>query len=1398
MLFCLQLRAQEYKYKVKQFSVGDGLAHSDATSFAQDANGFIWIGSFAGLNKFDGYNFELFRNNINKLSGPFTNRIMDLSHDNNILFIATQGGLVAFNTDTEIFLPISYSNLSNNEIKQATINKLHAQNGKLFLTSANNLHVFTYNFQENQLVLEEKKLVGEQIPVGVHSIVYDKGNLWITSSNGLYHLTANTGNTSYYLKKITTIDQNNKNLSIDSGLFLDNKNNLWGASENSLYLLDIYSLDDGKMKVYMFDNFGNKMKEGMGLSKLTDFQVNSIRMTADENLWIGTDHGLVQLKVNINDLSYTFYSSENYSNRNQISSKRINGLFEDKDHNLWITTYGGGINFINLKQSQFYNLSMQDPANKGALPSNFIRALVEDKSGNLWIGTERSGLFYFNFSDNSYTSYVNNENDSNSIMSNGIRSLKLDSKNNLWIGTLEGISVLDVAKGKMKHLYPNKADENSLTGGSIFDIKEDKFGSIWAGSWTNGLNKITKVNNDYSIQQFRELNKKGPLGLRESAVSYILTDSVRPEVFVATTKGINHIHLDNNGDVKKIKHYYGIEGFNKSLTSNFIWPMVRENDSILWVGTIGGGLNKLILDQTSPYGYKAEQLKSLGKLHFSDIESLEIDVNGVLWIGSNGLSSLNLATYDFSSFNYEDGLQGNNLKIGVSDYGKSGRMYFGGTEGITYFYPKEIKKDTTTRKPVLTGLTVNGKKIGIGTQLNEHVILDSDINKQKHINLIYGENDFTINFSSLNFSNPKSNNYRYILQGHEQNWTKTTGELPFATYSNLDYGDYIFKVSVSNGNDSWSNYKQLKITLSPPWWWSSFSKFLYSIIFLSVVYLGYRWVILKRAYEISVIEKNQKEEINKLRLQFFTNISHEFKTPLTLIINPLQELLKGNLGKRKKLRYYNHMLGNTKRMLRLVNELMDFQKIETKAYNLNPEKESLEDVLKEIYQSFSEFALSKDIKFTYTIKEKIDLFWFDKTVLEKILYNILGNAFKYTKLGDTIKIEIFKNYEQFGPKSDDSYEIWNQQTELEYVWIKISDSGIGISDRELKFIFDRFFHKPNNDNSQPEGSGVGLSLVKSLVNLQKGSIVVTSKENLGTTFYISIPYTKIFVKEEITNNNINLSKSSLSPVYDSPNMKATIGEDYGKSSILVVEDNHELRFFMKENFSDEFHVLEAENGEDAINILGKHKPDLIISDVNMPKMDGIELCRHVKENEKFSSIPFILLTSNQTVTKQLEGLQAKADLYLSKPFSIEVLKISIQNIIQNRKDLTHRIVENTFEEAHSISNNLKDSEFIKKITNIINENIELNEFDVSMLSNLLGMSRTKVYNKVKEVTGKAAGEIIREIRVKKAASLLASEDISVSQAMYRVGIQSQSYFTKIFKKEFGKTPTKFVQELDKK
>ncbi|MEZ4992708.1 MAG: response regulator [Saprospiraceae bacterium] len=1049
------------------------------------------------------------------------------------------------------------------------------------------------------------------------------------------------------------------------------------------------------------------------------------------------------------------------------------------------------------------------PIGDNTLSGNYVRALLEDERGNIWIGTREDGLNYYDFSTHQYTSYRHDPNDPSSLSSSDIRALAYDGAHRLWIGTAKGgISILDAASGNFHHLQQEVEPSQSLTNNTIFSLTKDKFGQMWAGSWQRGLNRIRYQNEDnYSIEQIMN-ESEGDYRISSNRTSYVFADEIYPEVFVSTDKGLDRIFLKPDGSIERIVHYRGEDEQDHTLSSNYIWPVERINDSTLWVGTIGGGLNKLILDDAKD-GYSAVHFSIEEGAPSADIESMLLDEHGRVWMGTKGISMFNPATETFRNFDINDGLQSNSFKIGAACKGASGRMYFGGTRGINFFYPDSIRLNEEKPKVVLTDLVINNASVNLGEKKNKWIILDQSINESEWIHLSHLENNLSISFAALHYANPGKCNYRYKLEGFDEDWIATNAGNRKATYSNLDYGDYEFKVSASNGDGIWSDeVTSLRISVYAPWWQTGLAYFCYALLFMlalgGIYYALIRWYKLKQAYEISLLEEKQMKELHQIRLQFFTNISHDFKTPLTLILNPLENLLHQQVGERKARRYFHLMYNNAKRLLHLVNELMDFRKVETGAYRLDVRQADLEQTDRDIMDNFDEHALSKDIQFSFQSLRDSSESYFDRNVLEKILINLLGNAFKNTEPSGTVSLKLYDHYEQFHPEFAHSFKIKSEYRSDVYSWLHIKDTGTGIHKDHLPLIFDRYF-STNREGGAEVNTGIGLALVRSLVLLHKGELSIYSEEGKGTELLIGFP-NQARDYDLARENNVPLSNETLYQTVQDEllNVDEVVAEslsfrdaqDAYRPRILIVEDNRELRDFIRDTFEKEFHVIEAGDGKEGLALARKEPPDLIISDVMMPKMDGITLCEIIKNDEVLNHIPFILLTAKSSVENKLKGVESGADYYFTKPVNIRMLQATIQNIIHSRSKLRELYVKNAFSKAREMAVNEKEKSFMENLVQIVEDNIENNDFDVDQLCREIGMSRTKLYNKVKNITGKSVGELIRSLRLKRAAQLLASEDVSVIQVMFRVGIQSQSYFAKAFKKEFNKTPSQFVKELE--
>ena len=1376
-----------------------GLAHSDVTSIIQDDQDFIWFGTLGGLNRFDGYELKSYANQNTPYKSVYKNRIQKIVKSSNLLWLITEGGLECFDKLSEKYLELDWKFNENNTIENTKLSSVYlTPNNTLFVLTDKYLKAFKVQINKNSnIILTEIFLKNVQNNTSFLDIKQDiNGLLWVVSNKGLFLV--NEENERISIRKII-VQGKDKVYQQFFSIYSEENNYLLLGTQNGFLKASISVFEKNKQSsvtaTHYDINFKNKFINTSG------FFVSSIERGLNKNYWIGSSLGLIKAELSGNNYNFTLLNEEN----SNLATSSVKGLLKDNAGCLWVSNYEGGVYYLDLGKKGFKSI-VHDKYFKNSISENYIRALVEDKTGNLWIGTEKTGLNYFNLQTEKVLQFNHEVSNKNSISSNKIRSLLIDRQERLWIGTFEGINIYPNSKSKnFIRILSNSDPKKSLSNNIIFSLAEDKFGNIWAGSWVNGLNRIIyKDSKNYEIEKIYK--KEGQnIGLSSNVITFIYADDFYPEVLVGTNNGLNHIFLKEDGSIKEILHYKGSGSYKKSISSNWVWPIVRQNDSIFWIGTLGGGLNKLTINSKLENGYKAQKYSINEGTPSLDIESLIYDnAKNELWLGGRGLSRFNIDNESFINYDREDGLVGNSFKVGASHLGKSGRFYFGGTDGVSYFYPSKINTSEFNPNVVLTEFYVNNNLVEINND-NSKNIYDKSLNTLEKIELNHLQNNFQIQFSSLHFANPKRNQFKYKLIGYDKDWIFASSNYRKASYSNLPYDTYIFEVKATNNDGVWSNkIKRLEIKISAPWWLTNVALSCYIVLGILVLLFSYyliiRWFRLKKAYEVSVIEEKEKEKLYQLTGQFFTNISHEFKMPLTLILNPLEKLInEGDTNKYKKEKYYQLMYKNARRLLRLINELIDYRKVNSTEFKLNIKPHSLDLFFDDIKDYFKTAIDKKEINLEYKNNLEIEKIQFDKTVLEKIIFNILGNAIKFSPEKSTIQVSLNSINDTNKSKFENENHIKNKFTAKSYIYITIQDEGKGVDNESIKHIFDRFFQGENN--SEIQGSGIGLTLVKSLVDLHKMNLSVYSKVNEGTKFILALPdidYKEVFGFND-SQSTILLSKNALSPLIPDENneirSKVEFYENLTKPKVLLVEDNLELRGFIKDDFDEDFHIIEASNGQEGLEKLNQYEIKVIISDIMMPIMDGVTFCRNVKQNPKFRNIPFILLSAKYNLKSQIQGVQSGADVYLPKPFNLELLHLTVLNLLKSRKFIKESNIEKTFEEARKNVQGNIENEFLKDVINCIDDNIDNVDFDVVSLCKLMGMSKTKLYTKLKDVTTESVGSLIRNIRIKKAAQILSSTDLNVIQVMDKVGIQSQSHFTKSFKKQFGVTPSEFVKNL---
>lgn len=1350
-------QSQPFPYKIKYLTVDEGLSHTDANDIAQDKRGFIWIGTHFGLDRYDGYKILKYYNRNEPLNNAYKNRVLCLYADNEgNIWLGTEGGLQRFDTRTERYIDYKAHNITIPNFEKL----FKPAGGRIYGLAGNRIRLYTTSgdsIKELPLNLPPNVDFTDMADGG-------DGKLYLASSNGLWTLDR-TGK----FERLFIEGLQGENI---KKVFLNINKDLLITIEDQLLLVAPQNKNDDKrlqiVKEYICPGRA---------SVRNALQDNGL------NYWLNDGSRLLKLDRD-------FKLIQTIDTHHGLNSNWVAKIFIDQSACLWACTSGGGVNYFDLNEKPFYTLQ-HNPEITNSLSGNYVRSVVAS-GDDIWIGTSASGLNRYNV--NSHTcEYYNTNNSRVRLKSNAINALIFDNDHNLWIGSSLGI---DILKGDGERLIKLKGSGN-FPAHDIDSFAKDCFGNIWFGNHATGFGVIWKDDaNNHHVKYYDE-------GF------FIFADREKPELFVASTHGLKRYTIDHNGNITSTFTWQASKKAN-SLSSNYTYPIAKENDTTYWIGTIGGGLNRLAFGKNGSYS-----IKTYGSSYgiFNDVESLEIDNSGNIWMGGNGLECFNPKTLKLTRYDKNDGLQGNSFKVGSSYKAPDGELFFGGINGLNFFYPDQISGNAIPPRPVITDIIVNNEKTRPGVNDSVGNAIREAVSYSNQIKIDYRQNNFVLFFSSMHFVNPLKCNYRYKLVGFDRDWRYTDGTNPSAAYSNLDYSSYKFIVEATNNDGVWGKTDaRLDIVITPPWWKSATAKCFYAILILSVLSGIYvyqaRWYNLKRDIEIRKVNDIKREEIHRQReefyqqqLTFFTNISHEFRTPLTLILGLLEKLIKEN-NHAELTNSYQLMRRNAKRLVNLISDLMNFKKVADSVIKLQVRPMNIKPFCKGLVADFENIAISKDIDFKFIDNTgsnfRRDLTgYFDPQVLEKILFNLLNNSFKYTDVNGEVAFELFFDLEAFKPSYANEFKLLNtDQGNARYIYFRVADSGIGISEESITKIFDRYYRVSNNHL----GSGVGLALVKSLTLLHKGNIYVYSERDKGTEIIIGIPWAEGDYNEfEIAKDGGEpepqlemVDNSILKPLQQSED---TVGAPDPKKQehILIVDDNQELRLFLRQVFEKKYLISEARDGNEGLAVAVEKVPDLIISDVMMPNMTGIEFCRLIKERFETRHIPFIILSAKDTLDSKIEGMESGADFYFSKPLSIELLFLTAHNIFEQREALKSRYTNNYLADATELVQSEKDREFFKRLIELIENNIEDTELDVDFLCRRLYLSRTKLYQKIKSISDQSVGEFIRTTRLKKSIYIMTHEDLSMSEVADRVGMQSSSNFSRAFKKEYGKSPLQFKQ-----
>jgi signal transduction histidine kinase/ligand-binding sensor domain-containing protein/DNA-binding response OmpR family regulator len=1325
-------------------SLQQGLSNQTIQCILKDSKGFMWFGTNDGLNKFDGANMVIYENSPDDTSSISHNSINSIVEDkDHNLWVGTSDGLNLFNRDLDNFVRIRFPG-----IERMYISSLSTDNNGNIWIGTFGIGIIRYNYKNfsSHYFLHNDNDINSISSNFVTGIVSDKRqNIWIGTWKGLDFL--NHDHTVFKHFK-HAVDKTSLSNNLISTVRLDAEGNLWigtsGGGLNKLWK------DRGAI---VFQHF----QHSDAPHSLSNNNILSICEDNIGNFWIGTDNGGLNY-LNTKTGSFTSYHPED-DNHGSISSNGIPSLYLDNDNILWIGTYNQGLNFIDEKFEKFERFQ-KNSLSKNSIQDNDVTGFAEDNDGNIWIATDGGGISRFDTKSGIITQIAKHDPHGHPI-NNNVQSIVYDKNNNIWLATWNGgIDRLN----KSGYIVKKYKVEGSLKAGDnrIMALYEDKQQNIWAGTAGSGL-FLYNPQEDKFIQITDHSRSSGNTDI--AYVTSIFEDH-NNIIWVGTLNGL--LSLKKSGDNEFLFSWFFADRSANSISSRRITVIFEDRKKNLWFGTEDKGLNLFNKDNSFINFSKQDGLPS------NSIKGILEDKKGHLWISTNkGLSEFDPDSKKFKNYTKEDGLNSDEFYRNSCFKSGYGELFFGGNNGFNAFYPDSIKSNALIPPVYLTDFKIFNKSVPIGTKGSP---LRKHISQSKKIVLSYKQNSFSIEFVALNYTRSSQNQYAYMLEGLEKEWNRVEHKR-FATYTYVSPGTYLFKVIGSNNDGIWNPIPAtLQITILPPFWRTIWAYMIYVLVLFTLLFTFIRLMVIRA-------KQSQILELDRMKLNFFTNISHELRTPLTLILSPLENLISSTKIENEIKGQLSVIYRNAGRLFRLVNELMDFSKTEDSTLQILAQRGDIIKFTKEIVEFYNDEASRRRIDYQYIASEDSLKVWFDRDKLEKVILNLLSNAFKFTSDEGRITVSI----EKTGSENTDGQN--------QFAKISVTDNGKGISQKYIDKVFDRFFQSPEENGISQKGTGIGLALAKNLVELHHGKIEVASEKFKETTFSVFLPLgNKCFAKNELIDAPIDINTSFVA---------AEIGKPIqippkGAYNILIVEDNFDLREYLASYLSAKYVIFECENGEQGYRLAIKEVPDLIISDIMMPKISGIELCKKIKEDIITSHIPVILLTAKITLEEKIEGVQTGADAYITKPFNIRFLEVTIKNLIETRHKLYKRFSQEVFIMPKELSNNTIDQDFLERAIEYIENNILNENLTARDLASYLLLSHSQTYRKIKALTGQSVSEFIRTIRLKKAIKLLETGEYNISEISYKIGFTSPAYFTKCFREHFGKPPSEFLSDFTNK
>lgn len=1329
------LYAQIDDITFRRVSPPGGYSFQAVRSIEQDIFGYIWMASFDGVIKYNSKEVVRFVHDPEKTNGLPSNIVSSLAIDKkNNIWASTEAGLCSFNHKQQQFERVLY----DYEDGSTASTQLYAieldGEGKLWIADED---FFGYLDEKTKQLIR----IREGLNHPPRLLYKDQANrLWLGTSNGAVYLVL--PDAKKVIKKVEGPGSMVRTI-------YANETEIWVGYESH-----------GARR---YDALGNlKMHYTYPINPRYDIKSASIRKIWRDTrgqTWIGSYLGLF-LSVGSELIHFNHVEYEG------IPHNSIYDIFEDEQGGIWIGTWSGGVSYLHHADNKFNNYRYsKEPA---SISDNMVSSFVQMPTGGLYVGTEQGGLNSFNLGTTSFEGIPALENEG--VLN--IKALRVDNDGGLWVAcAFKGVYYRPKNAKEFIHFEEGEEDGKHISALGVYALCHSDSG-MWLGTNFGGVNfydfktkQISFKSQEYPFSQFNDVN-----------IRFLMLDS-RDNLWTATTRGVYQVHLPTGRST-----HFSINAETSHKTRSQSFYFVKElSDGKIWMGTGGDAINIY-----NPATDKISFFDANGLLKGKDAYGVLESQNNHIWITSNdGLILYNRQDSSSRRFVITDGIQGNLFNPNAIFKDKDKNLYFGGTNGFTQLEPKEIKINKRASNVFINSVKVNNREI-VPTQ--------TGINEFEKLVLSPEETTLRFNFSADNFLLPEKNRFEYRLTNYIDQWVQD-GNHGSAIFVDISPGEYVFEVRASNNDGVWNDTPaRLHIVINQFWYKSDLAMVLYSLVFLAIVMQIVKFyrerLKLKKALLVEKIKLEHEEQLHEMKLRFFTNISHEFRTPLTLINWPINNLLQSNNISPEEQGQLEIVKRNTNRLLQLISQIMEFRKLEKGQAKLNISRFELIDFIKEIILNFSEEAKSKNISFSFSHEQEKCIIEADKEKLDKIIYNLLSNAFKFTPVNGEIEISLPGNGRTQSNNYFSNQLSFGKLENEDFVEIMVTDSGSGIDGDDLPNIFNRF-EQGKGEKERENSTGIGLTLCKDYTLLHRGVIIVQSTPGEGSCFSLRIPSKqkaqKIIYESHQKVKNINSWKPAEKE--DSP-----LAISNKEINILVVEDNEDLRKYITSFLQGYYSVLFAENGVQGLEILNTRNVHLVISDVMMSSMDGFEFCQKIKSQIETSHIPVILLTALSSAANTATGLEKGADAYISKPFDESVLLAQINNLLLQRKRLQESYTQK-FLVKHPINIGSLDNYFLNRVNTIIENNIENENFTVDFLAKEIGFSRSQLHRKLKQISNHSTSEYITIVKIRKATTLLSSKKYNIDEVAFKAGFNSHSYFTKCFKKVHHQTPKEYLKSL---